>query len=228
MIKKQATAAGSHFDVFQNEEGGSIWITSFGEESLKSFTHKFLTLEASGVDIIPIVVSSYGGSASNMQAMRDIIKTSNTKVAILALGKAMSAGCYLLAAGTHGLRFVAPNTDIMLHEIRGGSGAIDKVSDHVVNVDHMERVQEQFLKNFAKDTGRTVEQWEADMAKRNKADWYMTAEEAVALGIADHVTVPRMVSEPARSQLMSFHADPEPEPTFSPVKKSVKKKTKKK
>lgn len=215
----------SHFEPFgQDDSSGTIWVTSFSEGALKEFTRKFLTLEASGVDMIPIVVSSWGGGALNMAAMRDLIKSSDKQVAILALGKAMSAGCFLLAAGSKGLRFVAPNASVMLHEVRGG-GDTGKITDQVVNIEQMKKTHELFMKNFAADTGRSVEQWNADLDKRNRSDWYMTAEEAVALGIADHVDIPRMVSPPSRPQLVSFTQKEEAPPVVIPA--TPKKKTKK-
>src|SRR5574343_416254 len=99
---------------FMQENEISIWVTKFTDASLVHFYEKFSKLESDpSVGVILIYISSYGGSAHNMSAMRDLIKSSSKPVATVCIGKAFSSGAMLLAAGTKGLRFITESGQIM-------------------------------------------------------------------------------------------------------------------
>ena len=172
-----------------------IWVTKFDDGSLKEFYSDFMNMEHDpSVQIIPIVVTSYGGSLDNLNAMRDIIKSSEKPVSVTAIGKAMSAGLALLVSGTKGLRFVAPGTSLMLHE--ASSGAMGKVEEIVSYTKHLDELNKLFIKNMAEDMGRTESWLRKEISKRNNADWFMTAEEAVEIGLADAIGVDRSYTSP--------------------------------
>ena len=99
------------------------------------------------------------------------------------LGKVMSAGVLLLAAGTKGKRKIGKNCRVMLHSVIGGShGSIHNLENEMEEIRFL---QEQHIKCLIEET---------DMTKRylnkllnRKMNVYLTAEEAVELGIADEV-----------------------------------------
>jgi ATP-dependent Clp protease, protease subunit len=186
-----------------------IWVKEFDDVSLEEFFSLFIEMEGDPfVDIIPIVVSSYGGSLDNLLAMRDLIKGSKKAVSVTAIGKAMSAGSALLAAGTKGLRFVAPNTNIMIHEASGW--ARGKVEDVKADVERLQFQNEKFIQFLSEDMGKSIAWLKKELHKRKNADWFLTAEEAVKLGMADHVGVPRIfVSPPQQAMQLDIAGEEE-------------------
>lgn len=183
------------------KEEGYIWVTNFDENSLKDFYQKFEELEASPtVGIIPIVISSYGGEVFSMFAMRDLVKSSKKPVMTVVLGKAMSCGASLAAAGTKGMRFISPASCFMIHESSGGFHG--KVSDIKNESEASVLLNEQMFDYLAKDSGNSVLTIKKHMHKKNNADWYLSPEEAVSLGFVDQIAIPRLFMEPSRVGIM--------------------------
>lgn len=178
-----------------------IWVFGFDDETTRRFYNIFMDMENDPfIQVIPIIVSSYGGSLDNLEAMRDLIKSSDKPVSVTATGKAMSAGLALLAAGSPGLRFVAPGTTLMLHEAAGGAwGKVEEIKSQSTMI---EISNERFLANMAKDMGKSAAWLKKEISKRNNSDWFMTAEEAVSLGIADVVGIPRAHIPPPEQVLV--------------------------
>lgn len=190
----------SHTEVidFSSLDGDSdryIWITEFDDETLQRFYKKFIELESDHtLPFIPVVISSYGGEVDIVVAMRDIIKSASKPVATIALGKAMSAGATLLAAGTKGYRFASPSTSIMLHE--ASSYTHGKMSDLKNYAELIKKMQDNLEGYLAEDTGLSRSKIRTLFVKNNNADTYLTSNESKDLGIIDHVIIPRLQRVP--------------------------------
>lgn len=168
-----------------------IWVHDFDETFLEIFLEDFMRLESDpAVQVISIYVSSYGGDAYTLCAMRDLIKSSVKPVATICIGKAMSAGAFLLAAGTKGLRFCAENADIMVHEI--SSGTIGKNAEVLQGAIDLDKFNKRVMKNFASDIGKAAEEVDAILKEKNNVDWYLNSKDAKKMGIVDHVGLPRI------------------------------------
>lgn len=171
-----------------------IWVNEFDDHALAKFYAQFSELEANPlIQVIPIFISSYGGDTTGYFAMRDLIKTSDKPVATVGLGKAMSCGALLLAAGTKGLRFASEDTELMIHEL--SSGVQGKTTDIVGYSEDMNRVNKMVFRNLAKDTGTPVDLIFSHMHKRKNADWFFSAKTAKELGIIDHIGIPRPLQQ---------------------------------
>ena len=73
---------------------------------------------------ISMMVSTHGGTASDMFSILDImdmVKERTCDIETFGIGKVMSAGVPILAAGTKGKRKVGRNCRIMLHNVMAGS-----------------------------------------------------------------------------------------------------------
>ena len=176
---------------FMMEPEDYIWVTDFDDISLERFTQKFMRLERDpAIQVIPIYISSYGGEAYALGAMRDLIKSSTKPVSTIAVGKAMSCGVFLLAAGTKGLRFASENTEIMIHEV--ASGEWGKATEMIQAAADLDRLNKKFFKNFADDIGQSPEFIQAEMDKRKNVDWYLDAKQALKLGVIDDISIPRV------------------------------------
>lgn len=179
-----------------------IHIREFDFETLEQFLVDFSRLEADPlVQIIPIYISSYGGDAYALSGMRDLIKSSQKPVSTICLGTAMSCGAFLLAMGTKGFRYCSPSSEIMVHEVAGGSSPLVKASEKMQDAIDTERLNEKFFKNFSEDTGNTYQALQEKITELRNADWYLTAQEAKKWGIVDHIATPRIGQSPQVSFL---------------------------
>lgn len=174
------------------QNSGYIWVVDFDDHTLASFYSQFFELEKDpSVSIIPIFISSYGGSVDVLTAMRDLIKSCDKPVATIAVGRAMSCGAALLAAGTPGFRFAAPNASIMIHEVSGGAGG--KSAEMEARIEDIKRINEQLFAHMAQDMKVPYAKLLKEVNKRRNADWFITAEEALKLKLIDHVGLPRVM-----------------------------------
>lgn len=185
------------------EDGNYIWVSEFDENALRAFYMKFCSMEEDpSIQVIPIVISSYGGDVASMIAMRDLIKSCAKPVATIAIGKAMSAGCALLAAGHKGLRYAGKDTLLMVHEV--SSGAEGKTADLLSKVQSTEYLNDLMFKNLSDDTGTPKMNILKNLHDRKNADWYFSSATAKKVGIIDHIGVPRVTQNSPLNGLRIF------------------------
>ncbi len=130
---------------------------------------------------IKIYINSPGGSVTSGMAIYDTMQYIKPDVSTICLGMAASMGAFLFAAGTKGKRFVLPNSEVMIHQVLGG--AEGQASDIKIRAERILKMKEQLNLILAKHTGQPIEKIERDTDR----DYFMTANEAVAYGIADKV-----------------------------------------
>jgi ATP-dependent Clp endopeptidase proteolytic subunit ClpP len=75
--------------------------------------------EPDPLEDITFYVSTYGGSADDMFSIYDVMNFAKSRcdVSTVGLGKVMSAGVLLLAAGTKGKRKIGRNCRVMIHAV---------------------------------------------------------------------------------------------------------------
>ena len=132
---------------------------------------------------IDFYISTWGGDALGMFAIYDLMRMIREECDIntFAIGKVMSAGVLLLAAGTKGNRRVGKNTRIMMHAVRGGHyGALHSLENEMKETKWL---QEQHIKSLIAETSMTKKQINTMLNRR--VDVYLSAKEAVEMGIAD-------------------------------------------
>jgi len=182
---------------------GSIFVTDFDDDNLEAFVSRFLNAEQDpGVQEIIVWVSSYGGDAYNGLAMADMVKYSTKPVWTVALGKAMSAGALLLSAGHKGRRCALPNSYIMVHEVRiDGFGG--KTHEFLQQAGEMKNLNNRFLTVLAENSGKTVSELKALLAKKHNADMTMDAEQSKVFGIIDHIGLPKNIKQTAEGVMLA-------------------------
>lgn len=169
-----------------------IWVNSFNEDDVRSFYNLFFELEANArIPVIIVFIDSYGGNANGLFAMRDLIKSSEKPVATVCIGKAMSAGACLLAAGHPNLRFISKDADIMIHEV--SSGFEGKNQEMQSASKWTDKLNHKLIKNLAEDMGVYKKDIDDQLKKVKNADWYLTPKEAKKWGLVDHIEIPRIL-----------------------------------
>ena len=136
---------------------------------------------------IDFYISTNGGSADEMFGMYDVMRFIKndgvSSITTCGIGKVMSAGVLLLAAGTKGKRRVGKHCRIMIHSVIGGStGPMHQLENEFAEV---KKIQDTYIKALVEETNMS-EKYLRRLLKR-KTNIYLSAEEAVELGIADEV-----------------------------------------
>ena len=159
-------------------------ILSMDKEEVEKLSEEEISLMKPNIDFY---ISTNGGSADEMFGMYDVmrfIKDSGTStITTCGIGKVMSAGVLLLAAGTKGKRRVGKHCRVMLHSVIGGStGPMHQLENEFAEV---KKIQDTYIKALVEETNMT----EKELRKllKRKTNVYLSAEEAVELGIADEV-----------------------------------------
>jgi ATP-dependent Clp protease, protease subunit len=140
----------------------------------------FLQMEDAKKDI-QLYINSPGGVVTSGMAIYDAINFLQCDVATYCIGQAASMATVLLAAGTKGKRHALPNSRVMIHQPTGGAGG--QTADIAIAAREILRWRRTLNEALARHTGKTPDQIDKDSDR----DYYMSAEEAHAYGIVDHV-----------------------------------------
>jgi ATP-dependent Clp protease protease subunit len=140
----------------------------------------FLQMEDPKKDI-QLYINSPGGVVTGGMAIYDTINYLQCDVVTYCVGMAASMSTVLLAAGTKGKRFALPNSRVMIHQPSGGAGG--QTADIAIAAKEILRWRKTLNETIAKHTCKTAQQVEKDSDR----DYYMSAEEAKAYGLVDHV-----------------------------------------
>jgi len=130
---------------------------------------------------ISLYINSPGGSVTAGLAIYDTIQYIKSDVQTICLGQAASMGALLLAAGTAGKRYILPSARVMIHQPWGGVNG--QVSDIAIHARELLRIKKMSIEYFSRHTGKSYETIAADLER----DFFFTADEAVAYGLADHI-----------------------------------------
>lgn len=144
----------------------------------------FLESQDPGKDI-SLYINSPGGSVSAGFAIYDTMNYIKCDVATYCMGLAASMGAFLLAGGTKGKRYAMPNAEIMIHQPSGG--AKGQETEIRIVAEQILKTRERLNQILADNTGKPLDVIAADTERDN----YMTAEEAKAYGLVDHVITKR-------------------------------------
>jgi len=148
---------------------------------------QLLHLESDDADKeISLYINSPGGDVSAMMAIYDAMQYVKPPVATTCIGVAASAGALILTAGEPGRRRVLPHSRVLIHQpaLMGG-GLSGQVTDIEIHAAELLRQKKEMHQILATHTGKTEEQIKEDTER----DRWLTAEEAVAYGIADEILI---------------------------------------
>ncbi|MAF26078.1 hypothetical protein CL634_10975 [bacterium] len=134
---------------------------------------------------IEFVISTCGGSAIEMFGIYDVMRhvRESTELVTYGIGKVMSAGVLLLAAGTKGKRKIGRNCRVMIHGVMGGyHGSLSNMENEIAEV---KWIQERYIENLVNESFLSEKKIKTMLKKH--VDVYLSAEDAVKHGIADIV-----------------------------------------
>ena len=149
-------------------------------------TAQLLFLEADNPDkAISFYINSPGGSVTAGMAILDTMNFIKPDIHTIVMGQAASMGSLLANAGTQGHRYILPNARHMIHQPLGGASG--QATDVEIQARELLRWKKVLTDIYVQNTGKDYETLARDMER----DFFMTAEEAVAYGLADRVITKR-------------------------------------
>jgi ATP-dependent Clp protease, protease subunit len=172
-------------------EGRIVFLgTQIDDAAANDVMAQLICLESTEPDRpISMYINSPGGSLTAMTAVYDTMRYIRPAVHTFCLGQAASAAAVLLAAGAPGHRAVVPNARVLIHQpsidvVRG------QTSDLEIYAAEVSRLRRQLEEALAAGTGQTLERIHADIER----DLVLTADEAVAYGLADNIIESRKLT----------------------------------
>lgn len=164
----------------------SRFVLVFGEidDKLARQVCERLILLAQDADApIQMVISSPGGHVESGDAIHDMIRFVRAPVTVIGTGWVASAATHIYLAAPKERRVCLPNTRFMIHQPAGGAGG--RATDIAIQAKEIIKIRERMAQTIATETGQTVEKVRVDIER----DYWMTADEAIAYGIASRVVV---------------------------------------
>jgi ATP-dependent Clp protease protease subunit len=138
---------------------------------------------------IHLILNTYGGSVYDGLALIGAIELSTTPVVTTCLGSAMSMGLFILSSGHH--RRAHHLSTIMFHQISSYSwDKIEGIKKDLEEANRLETVCESLLLARTK-----IKQSDLNNHKKAKSEWYMTAQEALKMGIIDEIIGSPLISK---------------------------------
>jgi ATP-dependent Clp protease protease subunit len=171
--------------------------TDVNEHSASLIVAQLLFLESQGTEDITFFINSPGGTVTAGLAIYDTMQFIRPDVATYVMGQACSMGSFLAQAGAKGKRFVLPESRTMIHRVSSGTPGT-RGSVHVQDLQFEDakrtfeesvRVNKRLTELYVRHntSGKTYDQLYETM----KFDTFLSAEEAVAYGLADKVITKR-------------------------------------
>ncbi len=201
MVVEQTSKGERSYDIYSRLLRDRVVMlhTDVNEQSASVIVAQLLFLEAENPDKdINFYINSPGGSVSDGLSIYDTMQFIKCDVSTIVMGQACSMGSFLAQAGTAGKRFVLPQSRTMIHRVSSGTpgtrGSVHvqelQFEDAKRTFEESQRMNEVLTKLYVKHNtaGKSYE----EMFSAMKFDTFLSAEEAVAWGLADRVIEKRV------------------------------------
>jgi len=142
----------------------------------------FLSNEDSRADI-SFYINSPGGSVSAGLAVYDTMQFLRCEVATYSIGLSASMGAILLAGGTHGKRFILPNSRVLLHQPLLGGTMYASATDLAIEAEEIIRLRKDLNRILSRHSGKDIAQIEADCDR----NLWLNAKQTLEYGLADTI-----------------------------------------
>ena len=186
MVLERTSQGERSFDLYSRLLKDRIVIldTDVNEHSASLVVAQLLFLESDNPDAdILFYINSPGGVVTAGMAIYDTMQFIKPDVSTIVMGQACSMGSLLAQAGAAGKRLILPNARHMIHQPSGGAGG--KASDMKIQVEEILLMKRNLTNVYVNHNtaNKTYEELERDMDR----DFFMSAEQSVAYGLADKV-----------------------------------------
>ena len=142
---------------------------------------ELLYLNSISDDDIYLYINSPGGSVTSGLAIYDTMNYIKADVSTIVIGMAASMASFILAAGTKGKRYALPSSEIMIHEVLGGTSGQATVIK--LEAERILKLRDKMNKLLAKLTNQTIKK----ISKDTERDYFMDSKDALDYGIIDKI-----------------------------------------
>lgn len=167
-----------------------IRVNNFNEKSAKEFAVEIAKAHNTGQSIIPVIIDSYGGEVYSLMSMIASIKSSEIPIATIVEGKAMSCGVILFSCGTEGHRYITEDATLMVHDVSSASWG--KNSEIQASAEEVKRLNNKIYKILSENSNKSEKWFNKQLNDKGRADWFIESSEAIDLGLADKVGMPKL------------------------------------
>lgn len=166
-------------------ENSIHFLTGEIDESIITPCIKWITYE--NLDpkhkILTLYINSTGGDLYEAFALIDVMRTSKHPIRTVAIGSVMSAAFLIFAAGTKGERLITKNVSLMCHQF--SESAEGKYHDIKATMKENELCNQKMVDVLKAATGLTTTVIKKKLLPAS--DVYLSAQEAIDLGVADRL-----------------------------------------
>lgn len=134
---------------------------------------------------IAFYINSPGGVVTAGMSIYDTMQYIKCDVSTICLGQACSMGSLLLTAGAEGKRYALPHSRVMVHQPLGGYRG--QATDILIHAEETRKIRQMLYDVYVRHTGKPAEVIERALERDN----FMSAQEAKAFGLVDHVVEKR-------------------------------------
>jgi len=142
---------------------------------------ELLYLDSLSHDDIFIYINSPGGSVTAGLAIYDTMNYIKSDISTVAVGLCASMSAIILAAGAKGKRLSLKNSEIMIHQVLGGTQG--QATDIKIQAERILEIKKKLNKILASLTSKTITKIDKDTER----DYYMNPNQAIKYGLIDKI-----------------------------------------
>jgi ATP-dependent Clp protease protease subunit len=200
MVVEQTAKGERAYDIYSRLLKDRIVMldTEVSEHSASLIVAQMLFLESENPEKdISFYINSPGGLVTAGLAIYDTMQFIKPDVQTIVIGQAASMGSFLAQAGTPGKRFVLPESRTMIHRVSSGTpgtrGSVHvqelQFEDAKRTYEESQRINTRLTELYVKHN--TVGKTYDEMYELMKFDTFLSAQQAVDLGLADKIVEKR-------------------------------------
>jgi len=154
------------------------------DATAKQITEALLYLEgtAPGKEIT-FYINTPGGSITAGMAVYDTMKLITSPITVVVTGMAASMGSILLSGAPKGRRLLYPHSRVLIHQPLITGRFSGPATDINIQAQEMEKLRAELNQILADASGQPLDRINRDTDR----DFYLTAKEAIAYGLADRI-----------------------------------------
>ena len=200
MVVEQTAKGERSYDIYSRLLKDRIVMldTDVNEHTASLIVAQLLFLESEDSDKdISFYINSPGGLVSAGLAIYDTMQFIRPNVQTIVIGQAASMGSFLAQAGAPGKRFVLPESRTMIHRVSSGTpGTRGSVHVQDLQFEDARRTFEESVRINKRLTElyvrhNTANKTYEELYELMKFDTFLSAEQAVELGLADKIVEKR-------------------------------------
>lgn len=185
MVVEQTSKGERSYDIYSRLLKDRIVMLhdDVNEHSASVIVAQLLFLESESDKDIHFYINSPGGSVTAGMSIYDTMQFIGCDVSTIVMGQACSMGSLLAQAGAPGKRLILPYARHMIHQPSGG--ARGQATDMLIQVNEILKMKKELTGIYYQHNtgGKSFDELSADMER----DYFMSADEAVAYGLADRI-----------------------------------------